>query len=260
MPVLSHMSGTQGPQLQVGDTTTRRTFPRTPWLRTSHLRRLFPTGIKVSEARPRLRGSGGWTAEPSSHTVPTPTNGPNGPVWVPCVGQSLGCISTDFRGGQEHSLHPWCVTGTQASVVLPEAKAGLQGLRLTALPERAGCWGWGGRVLPWALHGHHAEEARVQGSPREGIPHPRRPRSPHGAVRSPLGATLSLPVPPSRFPWAWWASPLSFLPTSRPPTSSRHDLPFFQPCWPLVSPQTGFLLRRACPAFFSSALSPSPHF
>lgn len=130
------------------------------------------------------------------------------------------------------------------------------------LPERAAqagwCQGWGARMLPRPLHRHHVK-VRVQCSLR-GLPHPRRPRLPHRAVCSPLGTTLSLPVLPSCFPWAWWASPLSLLPTSWPPTSSRHDLPFFQPCWVLISPQTGFLLRPACLAFFSSAPSPSPCF
>lgn len=33
------------------------------------------------------------TVEPHSHTVPAPTKGLNGPVWVPCLGQSPGSAS-----------------------------------------------------------------------------------------------------------------------------------------------------------------------
>lgn len=94
---------------------------------------------RASRSLMPARGCGAWQLEQQR---PAPTLSPpqQGLRWASLGalrGAELGvCISTDFRGGQGDSPHSWCVPGTQASVVPPEAKVRLQGLRLTALCRR----------------------------------------------------------------------------------------------------------------------------
>lgn len=158
MPVPSDISGTQGPQLQVGENTTWGPFCQMPPFRTSQPQMSFLYGHQVIRCLPKVsygpRGAPRpGTVEPTSHIVAQTTNGPNCPVWAPCVGQSLGMASEVAEG---RAFTPDHVKGTQASVVLREAKARVQGLCLAHSREGLGGMGWG------LFSRHHMEEVRVR--------------------------------------------------------------------------------------------------